>query len=112
MYVKDLELIYDKNDTIKKVMLPYDEYLKISEIIDTIKEDIVSDEDVAFNMFENGIKELKSYGLTLVDISKKLKISQSYLSKILNNRNSISLKTIDKYLDKIDIILEEYYSID
>ena len=85
------------------------EYLELSE---KVNGDIILHKDVAFDMFVKGISELRSYKITLVEICKKLEISTSYLYQIFDNRNSILMKTIDKYLYKLYVIFSEYYSID
>ena len=51
----------------------------------------------------NKINELKSHGCTQDDIASLLGTTRVYINRVINNKNMLTIDTIDKYLELLDV---------
>lgn len=108
---KDILFSYDKSNHIKNISMSFNEFLKMLKKIKKTKseKEEYSSKEIDHMIFNKGLKELvEDHNWTITRIAKHIGISQSYLSKISKKINSISVRTLEKYNQKIDNIYEEF----
>ena len=105
---ESVKYIYNSSKAIESVIIPYQDYLNLKDKVSkSIHGETIPGGIINYNLILDAINELRGKNWTLTKIAGIMSISQSNLSRLINNPTRIKHDTLSKYMDNLDQYLED-----